>query len=137
MLSLKRKWGFTLVEVVVAMLIVSLVAAGMLAVFVVGRRSIGMAGHEVQALDFAREAIDELKGRVGGYLWGDDYLDPTPTGGTYYPPGSPSGGLPPGDFRDTFGGVRTYTVDNVPAGIADGQERYKRVTVRVNWTEPQ
>jgi len=116
------------------MLIVSIVAAGMLAVFVVSRRSVGFAGHRTQALDFARETIEELKGRVGGYLWPAGILgrDDLNEGGPY------DRDLLAGDFRDRFGGQRSYTVTDI-GGDGDPvtpDEDYKMVTVTVTWTEP-
>jgi len=137
--SLEKKRGFTLVEIMVSMFLLSTVVAGMLVVFVVGRRSVGLAGHRVQAMDFARETIEELKGRVGGYL-----LDPSIPESDDLNEGDHDSAtdpdictLPAGDFRDTFGGARIYTVVNEPPGSADGQENYKKVTVTVSWNEPE
>ena len=126
--SINGKRGFTLVEIVVSMLLLSIVLAGMLVVFVVGRRSVGKAGHKVQAISFAQETIEGLKGKVGGYLWSpaDHDLDE----GVDRSTAALSGDLA------NLGGVRTYTVENIPAGSADGLEYYKRVTVTVRWTEP-
>ena len=124
--STNGKRGFTLIEVVVAMLILSAVVAGMLAVFVVGRRSVNLAGHKVEALSFAQETIEDLKGKVGGYLWPD---------GT---PGKDDleAGLhdlgPVGGELGRFGGTRSYVVTDI--GVLN--EQYKKVKVTVSWTEP-
>lgn len=126
-----KKVGFTLVEVVVAMLILSTVAAGMLAVFVVGRRSIGLAGHSAQALEFAREWAERLKGNVGGHLWSPS--DPDLDVGV-----DKSTPALTGDLAN-LEGVRTYTVENIDADgdlTFEPEEEYKRATVTVTWTEP-
>lgn len=115
------------------MFLLSAVVAGMLVLFVAGRRSVGLAGRKVQALDFARDAIEELKGRVGGDLWPppdgpDTYLNDTGGAQIVYL-------LPPGDFRDTLGGNRTYTVEDWDVD-GDNITDYKNVTVTVTWFEP-
>ena len=133
--SINGRRGFTLVEIIVSMLLLSTVAAGMLVVFVVGKRSVSLVGHKVQAISFAQETIDELRGRVGGYLWATP--DTTLDVGDHDSDSDPDiCALPAGDFLDTFNGARIYTVVNEPTGSADGEENYKKVTVTVNWNEP-
>ena len=136
---MSRRKGFSLVEVVIAMLILSVVAAGMLTIFAVGRRSVELAGHRIQALDFARETMEGVKGRVGGYLW-----SPTPDGSLDDSSSGPDHavGLPAGCELLTIdsGADRSYTVWDVDVdedGTFDPGEEYKRVTVTVTWTEPQ
>lgn len=122
--SLKALMGFTLIEVVVAMLILGAVVAGMLAVFSVGRRAVKLAGHKVEALSFAQETIEDLKGKVGGHLWSNGTPGKTDLDQGDHTLGNVALGI--------LQGTRSYVVTDT----GDPNERYKRVTVTVSWTEP-
>ena len=133
-MSCLEKKGFTLLEVMLAMVILSSICAGMLGVFVIGKRTIGTSGHRVQAFDFCRQTIESLRGSVG--ITGNTDLD----AGTDKATDALTGPV------KTLGGVRHYSVWDVdldPNVDSDGDgdfnndADYKRVTVRVHgWTEP-
>lgn len=125
MLVVGRERGLTFVELIVATIILSGVVGGILASFRVGRRAANLASHRMEALGFAEEALEELKGKV----W--------PEPNEYFRDGKHTERtnpdiceLPDGGFKDIFGGKRRYMV--TPATEGD----YKIVTMRVSWSEP-
>ena len=103
------------------MVILSISVAGMLAALTMGRENINVPDHQIAALNYAQETIEELKGKTGtGVL-----VENT------YGPDSISGEL------GAFGGTRKYTVTNIPLGSNEDNYHYKKVTVTVHWDEPE
>ena len=131
---MKKIAGFTLLEVMVSMVILSISVAGMLAALTMGPKNINVADHRIAALNFAQQTLEDLKGYVGETLWptgtpGKGYLEAGKHPGEDDKP-SPSLAVG-GELGTTFGGARSYEVwDNV-AGTD-----LKKVTVTVSWTEP-
>ncbi len=125
-----KKSGFTLIEIAVSMVILSVAVSGMLMALLMGRKNINVPDHRIAALNFAQQTIEDLKGKVGETLWpagtpGKRHLE----SGDHPPKPSPS--LTVGGELGSFGGARSYKVwDNV-AGTD-----LKKVTVTVSWTEP-
>ena len=124
-----KKSGFTLIEIAVSMVILSISVAGMLTAVLMGRKSMNVPDHRIVALNFAQQTIEDLKGEVGETFWpagtpGKRYLE---VGG--HPP-KPSPSLAVGGELFNLGGARSYKVDNI-AGTD-----LKQVTVTVSWTEP-
>lgn len=129
-----NKQGLTLIEVIVSAVILALTVGGVLYIFSTEKGVVARIGRQVQAVDFARQTLEELKNEVDADTWPN-------TGGlgtvgvAITEPLSPG---EPSDFRDKFGGAREYTVTNIDA---DGNttyeyDEYKAVTVKVEWTEP-
>lgn len=119
-----KKSGFTLIEIAVSMVILSVAVAGMLTALLMGPKNINVADHRIAALNYAQQTIEDLKGKVGETLWPAG----TPGKGDLRSGGHP---LTVGGELGTFGGARSYRVwDNV-AGTD-----LKKVTVTVSWTEP-
>lgn len=118
------KNGMSLVEVVVSMLLLSLIVAGVAAVFsLAGKGPTTVGTLELEAANYARETLENLKNAVSTdparsapLTVGTDIADP----------------LPDADFKNTYGGARTYTVEDVDSDT-DGIYDYKRVTVTVKW----
>jgi hypothetical protein len=100
----------------------------MLTAFIMSRRNVNFASRRIIALNFAQETLEDLKGKVGisGVTPGRGDLD----SGDYTCP------LSPGELRDTFGGIRDYSVTNLPLGSGEDNYDFKQVTVTVTWNEP-
>lgn len=116
-----NKKALTLVEIIVSVLIIAIVCAGILSAFVSGHQFMNRSRHRIQALNFAREALDKLRSNY------------------QYDSGEMSVGshneLDIGDNiirgeMDNLSTVLTYTVTAEPAAGS-----YKEVTVSVSWTE--
>lgn len=117
--------GFTLVEIVIATLIIVILAASVFGAFLTGRYIINLSRHRYQAVQFAKEAVDRLR---SGYNYTDSAMNST-MNGTYTLHNSTGIGLTvTGDMN---GLVNNFTY-NVTEPVPDG---YKRISVYVNWTE--
>ena len=109
--------GFSILEVLVAMILLGIIVSGMLATFsIVGKGPGKLDLPELKGLIFARDTLERLKNNVselstrGAPLVAGTYSDPT------------------SDASFT----RTYTVSDVDVN-SDGITDYKRVTVKVTW----
>ncbi len=123
-------YGFTLLEVMVATLILVLVVAGTFAVCTAGERFVREAMHRTEALDFARQALEQLHDEVKAATW--DSVNP----GDPLSPGTHALLLPAGDLRDRWAGVRQYLVTDLDWDGDSATAEAKRVTVTVTWNEP-
>jgi prepilin-type N-terminal cleavage/methylation domain-containing protein len=122
-----RQKGFTLTEVLIAMLILSLAAAGMFAVFITGKGFTLRCGRKFEAINFARQTTEHLKDDVRATTW--DLSGAPLSLGNHNEP------LPSGDLKDKWSGQRNYQVNWGPNDYGHDQ-RYKVVTVTVSWNEP-
>lgn len=122
-----NKYGFSLIEVIVAALILVLTVGGILFVFSTEKGVVSRTGRKVQAMDFARQTLERLKNEVSAETWS--------AGGDLGQVGvAITEPLSAGEFRDKFNATRSYIVTNVnPDG---GEVDYKSVTVTVEWEEP-
>lgn len=120
-----EKRGFTLVEVIVASVILVSTVAGVLFVFSSEKAALERAGRRIQAMDFARQTLEQLKNEVRADTWD------TPTNDLRIHTEAPQ--VLPGKLGANFAGQRGYLVTAGPAPIADS---YRIVTVTVNWSEP-
>lgn len=126
-----NRQGLTLVEVIVSTLLLVLTVGGVLFIFSIEKGAVTRTGRRMQAMDFARQTLEQLKNAVDANTWPNS--------------GNLSGGehtaetflsLSGTELGDKFGGTREYTVtDKNPD--ADAEIDYKEVTVTVDWTEPQ
>ena len=115
--------GFTLVEVIVASLILVFTVAGVLFVFSSERAALERAGRRIQAMDFARQTLEQLNNEVRP-TWdqaGEPLRVQAWTGWTALP----------GKFGTNFSARRRYKVDAGPS-----PDSYRIVTVTVDWSEP-
>lgn len=120
------KFGFSLVELVVSALILSIAVAGVLSVFVSEKGAISYAGRKLQAMYHARQTGDKLKNTVDGQTWdGAGPLSP----GIHNTEAFLS--LSGTNLGEKFNGFRQYDVGNGPAA-----DSYRKVTVTVGWDEP-
>ena len=123
--------GFTLLEVMVSMMILVLVVAGTFAVCTAGERFVREAMHRSEALDFARQAMEQLRDEVRASTW--DSGNPSDP----LSPGDHVLVLPAGEFRDRWSGVRQYHVDSLNWDGNPATIEAKRIIVTVTWNEPR
>ncbi len=102
--------GFSLVEVLVAALILMVAIAGLLSAFPVGHRDIVYSGRVSQAVELAQQKLEELKS--GTYPAADGSADGTQTNGAY---------------------TISWTVTNV--GFAGSVDDLRKVDVTVSWAQ--
>lgn len=119
-----NKKGFTLIEVMVAAMIIVILAGGLFSAFMGAQHFLSRSRHRIQAYNFAVDAVDKLR---GNYQYsssptmdiGNDHLDTE----------IDAAGIIKGDMAG-LGGTLTY---DIAEPQADG---YKQVTVKVHWDEP-
>ncbi len=123
--------GFTLVEIVVAMVILGLLAGGFFSVIVSGRYLISRSKRRLAAYELARRQLEQRRALVRADLWYAGAADPLNPTGTW----SGWGG-------NTVVGNITYQsrmrVDSVSAaaGCAGAAaDCPRRITVQVRWNE--
>lgn len=119
-----NKKGFTLIEVVVATLILALLAAGVAGAFWNAQRFLNRARHRMQAFNFAMGALDRLKSNY-------NYLNEEMNAGSGY--------LASGIGCSIEGEMAALAPlpDNFTYDITEPQANgYKQVTIKVNWNEP-
>jgi len=135
-----HKQGFSLMEILIAMIILMIAVGGVLLVFPTEKKAVTIANRKLIALSYANEVTEELKNAVGADTWPN-------AGDLGAVVGVPNTRLlPAGKLRDIFGGTRTYTVvENVdadPGFDSDGNGDptddidYKKVEITVDWNEP-
>ena len=118
-----NKTGFSLVEIIISVLIITIMSTGMLGAFVGGQQLINRSSHRLQAMNFAREAYDRL--RANHYY----DADPEMTIG--------NGKTPAGDLGTILrGGMTAFSTALTYDVSSSDQSAYKEVIVHVTWTEP-
>lgn len=122
------KKGFTLVEVIVALVIVLLTAAGIFASFITAKRYVLRSNHRIVALNFARQKTEDLRRLLGQNRWNQDL----PAG--LNPADWSSYESLPGEFGARWLAKRRYKIEPVedPPGVP---REYRRVTVEISWNE--
>jgi len=145
--------GFTLVEVLVSVFVISITLSGLLAVILMGKQTLKTDKYRVKALNYAQETLEELKNYVSlqqkdsfgidkyvhlpnaGKLEGDDSityqwaLDPTGSGNPHVHGIQNSTDV-------ALGFARTYIVEDVDIGGGSGPI-LKKVTVTVTYPDVQ
>lgn len=133
-----HKGGFTLVEVIVAMLVLAASIGGFLCSFLLGKEQVERSGRYTMAFGYARETLEDFRVAVDGNYW-------PPTVVPYLEAANPRGDLSPGvhnldisttELGSLFGGTSTYTVTNIDIPGGGIAVDYKMVTATVHWTEP-
>ena len=117
--------GFTLIEVMVAAMIIVILAAGLFGAFMGAQHFLNRSRHRMQAYNFAVDALDKLR---SNYQYSS-----SPTmdiGNGHLDTEIDALGIIKGDMAG-LGGALTYDITEQPQ--ADG---YKQVTVKVHWDEP-
>ncbi|MBU4140989.1 MAG: type II secretion system GspH family protein [Candidatus Omnitrophica bacterium] len=126
-----NKRAFTLIEVIVSALILTLATGGVLFIFSTEKGAVSRTGRRMQAMDFARQTLEQLRNKVGADTWptGGDISAGTHTTEAFL-------SLSGTELGDKFGGTREYTVTDKNPDVDAGID-YKEVTVEVKWTEPE
>lgn len=128
LISNKRLFaGFTIVEVIVALMIVLIAATGIISSFSISGGYIARAGRKGLALDAFRQRAEKLLVAVNQTGWN------SPANPLYAPEGgnmSYTVNLTQGEFRDKWQGSLNYTVSNT------NDTSYREVAMTVNWKEP-
>lgn len=123
--KMKQNNGFTLLEVLIAALILVVAVAGIFSVFIFTKRSTNLPGSQFQALNFARQQAEDLRVDV---IYPDYNADSGDLSTGYHGPESITiGSLP---------ATRSYFVSNGPDSNGDGLPDWRAVTVTINWNEP-
>lgn len=121
--------GLTLIEIMIAVLIILIAAAGILGAFVGGHQLMYYSRHRLQAVNFAREALDKLRCDY-------EYDSSAMAAGSHDEVSDPaicaSGNIIRGEMQGLNSAVLTYKVEPEPQ---DGS--YKEVTVSVQWKESE
>lgn len=141
--------GFTLVEVLVAVFVISIALSGLLAVILMGKQTLKTDKYRVKALNYAQGTLEELKNYVS--LKQEDGF------GTDSYAHLPNGGILEGDNTYTWalavandhqhsisnstdvalGFNRTYTVTDVDISGTGSGPYIKKVTVTVTYPDVQ
>ncbi len=121
--------GLTLIEIMISVLIILIAAAGILGAFVGGHQLMYYSKHRLQAMNFAREALDKLKCDY-------EYTSSAMAAGNHDEVSDPaicaSGNIIRGEMQGLNSAVLTYNVSAEPE-----IDSYKEVTVSVQWTESE
>lgn len=124
--------GFTLVEVLVSLVIISITAVGIFASFIAAQHYIERSGRRIVAFNFARQQFEQLKPAVSEATWANNpTCDPNTNGlanTTNCADGWTSWKNLTGDFETTWNGQLRY---NVTAGGSSGD--YRVVRTEVKW----
>lgn len=70
--------GATLMEIIIAMVVIGLVSSGIVTAFVFSRRVTHRSGSELSAVGLAQQTTEALRGAVGGPITGSDLTLATP-----------------------------------------------------------
>lgn len=118
--------GFTLIEVLTALIILLIAASGIFASFIAAKKYTARTGRRIMALNFTRQKLEQLRQYVRKDTWGASLnnllWDPDET--------SASPRTLSGAFGSTWVGRRYYTTAAVSG------QNYRDVTVTVSWSEP-
>jgi len=121
-----RTRGFTLVEVMVAAIILALLAAGLFSVFASARNLVSRSKRRLVATEIAKAEIEKNKQHIRADRWDN----------VSYPAVYPANGV----WRSCASAAYTYQgiTYNVDCRVDPGPtaDSYRKVTVRVRWNEP-
>jgi prepilin-type N-terminal cleavage/methylation domain-containing protein len=124
---LYSKKGFSLIEIIVAAIIMAMTIGGIFSVFSGGNRFVLRASRRLAAVNVAQAEIENRRIEVRYDTWNTGGL--APTDWTAY---SGPLTLPPQAYR--------YKIDidssGLPTAIPDSDARCRRMFMRVGWAEP-
>lgn len=121
-----NKSGFTLVEVMVAAVVLALLATGLFSVFASSRNLVSRSKRRLVAVEIARTEIETHKQHIREDRWNNPA----------YPAVFPADG----NWRACASAAYVYSgiAYNVDCRVDPGPtaDSYRKVTVRVRWNEP-
>lgn len=120
--------GFTLVEILVAAVILTVIAGGLFSGFVISKKYIRLGYHRLQALNIARQYLESLRTEVNATTWNNDstnnltireyVLNPIPINNIIF-----------------YRSCNVSFIDINTNGLADDDEP-RKATFSVTWDEP-
>jgi len=133
----KRINGYILAEVIIALLIISFIAASLGVVFLKGKKNLTQFDHRLQAMNFARSVANELlEAAEENKYYYSKWPVVTPE---EFTEGWHTRDLPTCYFKNNLSGVLKYNVEIVNVQSKDFSPtaaRAMRVTIEVTWREP-
>ena len=141
-----KKKGFSLVEIIVASLLLALLATGIFSIAISSSRIIKRSSGRITAIEVAQTVLEDLRAYLGegnwsnltspiyrrGWEWHDfDDLDNTFVEGISQKFGSSTFALSP--QNGTWG----YKIEDKDSPSSPIIGDYRKVQVQVNWTEPE
>jgi len=116
-MSYKKSRGFTLVEIIVAMMIIAISAIATLEFYrFCLKRFVGVSRLSLEATDFGRDNMEGLYFINSANLNDGTVAEPLPNS---------IPGVFPNELKDNYGGVRQYTITSKTA--------YKVIETKVDW----
>ena len=119
-----NKKGFTLIEIIVATLIIAALAGGLFGAFWGSQYLLNRTRHRVQAFNFAMESMDKLR---SNYTYSSSPA--MSIGYNHSETEISAGGIIKGELVNLSGAL-TYDVTEPQVN------GYKEVTIKVHWNEP-
>ncbi len=128
-INLKKKDGFTLTEVFIAIAIVLMLSSAILTTIIASNRIVSRLNHRVSAINYARHTLEELKNEARD-VDGTEGFEQAALNDTA---GWVNLALPSGELSD-LSGQRRYRIDDATWGTYAVD--YKVLSVEVSWTDP-
>ena len=116
----QRRAGFTLMEVIVASMLIAITLTGLAHLFVIGKRYILHSRSRMASGELSKVFLDPLQMNVRQDQWGNNCLSSSPTAG-----------CPGPQTIDNIPYTPTYTINDVGGGT-----NLRRVRLTIGWTEP-
>lgn len=116
---IKGERGFTLVEIIVALMVILVAATGVLASFIAAKRYTVRANHRIIAMNLARQKLEMLRAQMRQDTWD-------------------SGNLSIGNYNESLSSESRLT--NATRGYqvqAVSDKEYRRVIMNITWDEPE
>ncbi len=120
---MKNKKGFSILEVLVALIIMGLALLGMFSVFIAGRRYTERSRRKLTSINIGRKVLESLKDDVRQDTWDTGNLS-AGTGYTVDP------SILPERFLTYWDGTVYYDVSQV------GTSNIRQASITVRWNEP-
>jgi len=127
--------GFTLVEILIAFVILTTAVIGLSSSFVASHKYVKRSRHRLAAVNLARTILEDLKAHVRQDTWTDDTSNLLACPGASYPC-TKNYNLPVMyPFNLPLGWSATYFIEQPPALDINGMQM-RQVTVNIHWDEP-
>lgn len=118
-----RKKGFTILELLISAMLLALIVAGLISIFVTGKRYTMHSTSRIQAAELGKLFADPLHMQVRQDQWAANCL------GTGNNCSAEFWTIPPVVYRADF--TWTSVVNGIPGNTL------RKVTTRITWTEPE
>lgn len=134
--TLDAKKGFTLIEIMIAAMIMAVTIGGLFSVFIAGNRFVLRSSRRLAAVNFAQEQIENRREFVRFDTWpnANDGNNLGVTGGGVWTAWSGPSTFQPTSFRYSVEQAPRF---NTPVPFAIQLQGCRRVYLQVRWSEPQ